>query len=330
MGKNVHKNVVNNGESDTEVKNANNCSKYQNEGKNREIKNASEIDLTIYDYFDNPLFHFFVSFLIPFLCGYFLYLSLLSIFSGINISRLLFSLVFGILGVFFYSLFVAYKSYVTWYIKRGSQGNEDSIPLSDSTVVKNVERTMLKREYARDRLRLDENLSQIINIEYSVFTAILAVLSVADKEYGQFLSVPSAVFTVSVAILVTYANGQSFGRRSNDLKSNCESIRECYNDLLEFSRISTCGDASNLSNDKYRSSLANYYKALSESENPGFQDKWKYETLNSKNPGYALLYVMWQILSWLFIVILIAIPFLFIWKTWPDFSEYIKAVGIHI
>lgn len=128
---------------------------------------------------------------------------------------------------------------------------------------KEIENTLNRRKSAVQRLRNFEFWIQIINVYYSCFTAIIAIIGLSEN--GSFLSVPSTLFTVTVAILVTYANSQKCGQRANDLQINCNDLQKNLTDLL------LCK-----SDDEVKKVMDEFYKNLGDSETGSIIDEWKH------------------------------------------------------
>ena len=101
---------------------------------------------------------------------------------------------------------------------------------------------------------------QLISIYYSVFTAILAVLGLVGKELNDFLDVPSVLFTIAVAILVTFANAQRCGSRANDLSSNCSDLGERFSEVTEI--LNRPNNVSRANHSELKECMARFYKNL--------------------------------------------------------------------
>jgi len=133
------------------------------------------------------------------------------------------------------------------------------------------------------------------NIYYSCFTAVIAIWSISGS--GNFLSIPSAILTILVAILVTYANAQNCGNRARDLEANCRDISNTLTKfLLEVDEKS----------DKVaiQSIMEKFYKELGDSEAPSNVDIWKSEN--------NALYPLYLTLASILIILFFAAPFLII------------------
>lgn len=186
-----------------------------------------------------------------------------------------------------------------------------NIPQSTSELVnywnETIQAEYILRSYAAERLRRNEFWLQTINIYYSCFTAGLALLSL--KNDNELLTTASALFTVLVAILVTYANAQKYGNRSNDLRTNCNDL---YNSLLDCmllnnqeSNFESCEKSNNINN-----VASTFIKKLGDSENYSVIDIWKKEK--------SKLYSVYLLASIAIIAGLIIIPILFVIFHWND------------
>lgn len=171
-----------------------------------------------------------------------------------------------------------------------------NVPELHKSFVEEIKSELLRRQYAARRLHTCEFWIQILNIYYSCFTAVIAIWGIFDKTNN--LSIPSALLTVLVAILVTYANAQNCGNRARDLEANC---RDIANTLTNASLIADKQDVTVI-----KTIMEDFYKKLGDSESPSNVDRWKFE----KNK----LYVLYVILASLIIIIIIfvAAPFLII------------------
>lgn len=83
---------------------------------------------------------------------------------------------------------------------------------------KSVSTTRLNRINAASRLLQTERFLQGINIYYSCFSAILAILSLLSDR--KELAVWSTVVAIILAISIVYLNAQKYGNRSQELKTN--------------------------------------------------------------------------------------------------------------
>lgn len=171
---------------------------------------------------------------------------------------------------------------------------EISIPKLYKSYIAEIKSELRLRQYAARRLHTCEFWIQILNIYYSCFTAAIAIWGVSGKT--NFLSIPSALLTVLVAILVTYANAQNCGNRARDLEANC---RDIANTLTKFSLIIDKQNGTEIN-----TIMEDFYKKLGDSESPSNVDSWKFEK--------SELYFFYIILVSIIIVILFVAPFLII------------------
>lgn len=138
---------------------------------------------------------------------------------------------------------------------------EDKVLLQYQQEVKKI---LECRKNAAMRLNFDEFWIQTISIFYSCFTAALSVLGLMHSGTG-FIDKPCVVFTVLVAILVTYANALKCGSRANDLLSNCNDLFYDYSELLD------CHTSK-----EGRKIMARFKNHLGDSESHRFPDEWKF------------------------------------------------------
>lgn len=91
--------------------------------------------------------------------------------------------------------------------------------------------TRINRINAANRLLRTESFLQGINIYYSCFSAILAILSlISDKKE---LAVWSTVVAIILAISIVYLNAQKYGNRSQELKTNYIALHKLLFDIEE-------------------------------------------------------------------------------------------------
>lgn len=103
--------------------------------------------------------------------------------------------------------------------------------------IEEIKEIIEKRTKKAKRLETEGKWENRLNIYYSCFTAALAVLSVSPG--SSFLTLPGAVFTVLLAILVIYASAQRSVERAHDLRANCRDIQR---KLLEIEYTMNCYD----------------------------------------------------------------------------------------
>lgn len=87
-----------------------------------------------------------------------------------------------------------------------------------------IELIIDNRTKAAKRLESEGKWANRLNIYYSCFTATLSVMSI--KTNSDFLTLPSAIFTVLLAILIIHASSQRFTQRAHDLRANCLDMQE--------------------------------------------------------------------------------------------------------
>ena len=104
--------------------------------------------------------------------------------------------------------------------------NENNQKIYESLCVlkTNISKTRINRIHAANRLLSTEKFLQGINIYYSCFSAVLAILGLYVKD--TFFSVWSVIFTVVLAISIVHLNAQKYGNRSQELKTNYIALHE--------------------------------------------------------------------------------------------------------
>lgn len=193
-----------------------------------------------------------------------------------------------------------------------------------------IEHTLHMRTAACERMRLNEFWIQIINIYYSCFTAVLAICSLCGD--NEFIDIPSAIFTVVVALLVTFANSQKYGDRANDLKANCIDIKRSLN---QCRMLGDKTDAKNSGADgmqcRYDENdrkalekiMEEYFKKLGDSENSGIAEKWKFG-----KPHDLYKYYIYISLKILLILIFLSIPVIFVFLYRAEFINIFIEQGL--
>ena len=162
------------------------------------------------------------------------------------------------------------------------------------------------RYYAAIRLIRDESKIQIISIIYSVFTALLALLSLRGDD-ASFLALPSVMFTVAVAILVTFANAQKCGARANDLFTNCRDLRMRLDEVTKIVdewKDSISSTEKKTKEDELMACMKAFSDNLGDSEEHTIVDEWKY--------CGSWLFNIYLMMKILFCYSLILIPVLFL------------------
>ena len=114
--------------------------------------------------------------------------------------------------------------------------------MNERELKEEIEKTYELRYITYQRLRVQNFWTRILEIYYSVFTALLSVCSIMKN--GEFISQHSVCFTVAVAILVCFANAQNFSGRAHDLEANLADLLKlqiCVELYKEY--IKKCGDS---------------------------------------------------------------------------------------
>jgi len=104
----------------------------------------------------------------------------------------------------------------------------DELIIKDELTIK-VKETYILREIACQRLKVQDFWTKVLGVYYSVFTALLAIIGV--KEGAEFLTLPSACFTVAVALIVCATNAQNFAGRAHDLEVNVEDLKSLEDEI---------------------------------------------------------------------------------------------------
>ena len=120
-----------------------------------------------------------------------------------------------------------------------------------------VRTTRLNRINAANRLQRTENFLQGINIYYSCYTAVLAVLSLVVE--NKSLSVWSAALTVILAISIVYLNAQKYGSRAQELQTNYIALHRL---LFEIEKAEASNDTT-----RFKYFTDRYCELLQTSEN---------------------------------------------------------------
>lgn len=223
--------------------------------------------------------------------------------------------------------------------------NSDKLPQNIKQFALEVRKTFYCRRYAAERLRNYNFWIQTISIYYSCFTAALAIFSLVTKNIGgenasaKFLTLPSVLFTIMVAILVTYANAQNCAGRAADLNANCRDLANVIyeiTDYITYGLNDTTAEKAKLAED-LRTLIENnptagypemeelisqikWYRHpprtideikndftgfLKDSEDASAPDRWRYDNY--------LLYLMYILAYIAFIIVFFAIPIIFIY-----------------
>ena len=78
-------------------------------------------------------------------------------------------------------------------------------------------------------MKVQDFWTKVLGVYYSVFTALLAIIGV--KEGAEFLTLPSACFTIAVALIVCATNAQNFAGRAHDLEVNVEDLKSLEDEI---------------------------------------------------------------------------------------------------
>lgn len=167
------------------------------------------------------------------------------------------------------------------------------------TLKTNIYKTRINRIHAANRLLSTEKFLQGINIYYSCFSAVLAILSLFVKD--TFFSVWSVIFTVVLAISIVHLNAQKYGNRSQELKTNYIALHELLF-KVEFA-VGRC-DIS-----KYEEFAEAYCKLLQTSENHITMDylKAKYKNNGLVKMDFAYYWAI-KVINFVVKTILILLP----------------------
>lgn len=179
--------------------------------------------------------------------------------------------------------------------------NENTQKVYDSlcTLKTNISKTRINRIHAANRLLSTEKFLQGINIYYSCFSAVLAILGLYVKD--TFFSVWSVIFTVVLAISIVHLNAQKYGNRSQELKTNYIALHELLF-KVEFA-VGRC-DIS-----KYEEFAEAYCKLLQTSENHITMDylKAKYKNGDLVKMDFAYYWAI-KVTNFVVKTILILLP----------------------
>lgn len=150
---------------------------------------------------------------------------------------------------------------------------------------------LAERTKSAKRLEAEGKWIDRINIFYSCFTAILAIIGVT-KYNTDFLPIISACYTVILTILVVYASTLRCIARAHDLRANCIDLEKILKDIdSEMETAITINNDTRTvtDNDAYDKASKLIDKALElqkDSEYPSAEDREKCEL----GAGKALLY----------------------------------------
>lgn len=135
-------------------------------------------------------------------------------------------------------------------------------------LIDKIKETYTLREIACHRLKIQDFWTKILGTYYSIFTALLSIVSV--KQGAKFLALPSSCFTVAVAILVCVTNAQNFAERAHDLEVNVQDLKGLEDDIKI--NILKEGDDEDICKESYKK----YRKKCADSEEEGALDRYKY------------------------------------------------------
>lgn len=194
--------------------------------------------------------------------------------------------------------------------KREQKINEPNKLFGELTSLEHaVAITRHNRINAANRLTGTEDFLQGINIYYSCFSAILAVLSLLSSKTE--IAVWSTLLSIILAISIVYLNAQKYGSRAQEFKTNYIALHELLFDIQR--EIAEYRAEENLATEKMNELQAQYCKLLQTSENhinlDYLKQKWHYD-YKHMNSSEKLEYIF--ILSYRigFKVLLIAFPIL--------------------
>lgn len=237
-----------------------------------------------------------------------------------HLNNLLFTLIGVLIGLifsWFYSLCT--RKPISGSVYSIEEKFTDIEQLNES--MKIMERILTLRTCAAERLRQNEFWIRTLNIYYSCFTALLALCSLREK--AEFLVLPSACFTITVAILVTYANAQKYGDRANDLRANCIdlelSVQECrnLNQIAVKKRDKTKSTLGENEENELKRIMSDFIKKQGDSESHTISDAWKC----SRDAEDKIKYSVYLGIKAGMIFILFLIPVLYVGMNYGNFTK---------
>ena len=163
----------------------------------------------------------------------------------------------------------------------------------EAELLHKIKETYTLRDIACQRLKIQDFWTKILGTYYSIFTALLAIISV--KENADFLALPSACFTVAVAILVCVTNAQNFAGRAHDLAVNVQDLKS-LEDSIQIDKVN--------GEDICKEGYKKYRKKCADSEEEGLIDRYKY--YGCKRYKYII------VLEWLLLIFLFLLPIIYI------------------
>lgn len=184
---------------------------------------------------------------------------------------------------------------------------------------KQMKETLDFRLLAARRLQMNSFWIRTINIYYSCFTAVIAILSLRDD--AQKLTVSSAIFTVVVAILVTYANSQGYDHRASDLKANCIDIRKSLTECISLNGPFK----TDTSKEQLDSIISEYTKKLGDSEDHSVVDEWQYK--GGSDGRFQTIYWFCYRLP---VIILVGFFFIIpVWFVYDNLGVFVTILGLN-
>lgn len=165
--------------------------------------------------------------------------------------------------------------------------------MNERELKEEIEKTYELRNITYQRLRVQNFWTRILEIYYSVFTALLSVCSIMKN--GEFISQHSVCFTVAVAILVCFANAQNFSGRAHDLEANLADLLKLKNkaNSLKVGKKQICVEL-----------YKEYIKKCGDSEYHSIIDEYKY------NGDWQYKFVV--ALAAIFVIVLLLLPVVYV------------------
>lgn len=165
--------------------------------------------------------------------------------------------------------------------------------MNERELKEEIEKTYELRNITYQRLRVQNFWTRILEIYYSVFTALLSVCGIMKN--GEFISQHSVCFTVAVAILVCFANAQNFSGRAHDLEANLADLLKLKNkaNSLKVGKKQICVEL-----------YKEYIKKCGDSEYHSIIDEYKY------NGDWKYKFVV--VLAAIFVIVLLLLPVVYV------------------
>lgn len=152
-----------------------------------------------------------------------------------------------------------------------------------------IDKVIKLRGNTYKRIKVQDLITKILEIYYSVFTAILSVVGVKIGE--SYLTIPAACFTVTVAIMVCFFNSQGFARRAHDLEANLTDLNVLRKEV-ELNK-------KEIAENEYTKYYQKFYKKQGDSEYPALIDELKESDLK------IIWYLIVIIVGVLFFIVMI-------------------------